>query len=247
MRSLPALAILLVASLCAQPGCATTGIEQRGAPERPFDVVIVPGCPSEDDGALSRCQLARAIWAAGLYERGWVTHFITSGSAVYSPYVEAEALAAAMTALGVPPERIYLEANALHTDENMYYSMRIARALGFRAVAVAAETAIIDCRMLLDYGQPCRGFSMDLQWVKRKHRSVPGVLEQVRAPRVAVYRPLAVEERRRVALTGRHRPPSFLLYLSFAFQRSNGEHWVPAYAPPIARVTWADRLRLATR
>src|SRR6185369_1401839 len=94
----------------------------------PYDVVIIPGCPSEADGALSLCQLSRALWGALLWERGDTRAFITSGAAVHSPYVEAEALAAALAALGVPAEHIYLEPNALHTDENMYNSLQIARA-----------------------------------------------------------------------------------------------------------------------
>jgi hypothetical protein len=55
--------ILLFCFFC---GCGTSGLEMRGAPEHPFDVVIIPGCPSEDDGSLSRCQMSRALWAARL-------------------------------------------------------------------------------------------------------------------------------------------------------------------------------------
>jgi hypothetical protein len=93
-------------------GCGTARLELRTAPDKPFDVVIVPGCPSEDDGSLSRCQMARALWAARLWDLGWARHFITSGAAVHSPYVEAEAIAAAMAAAGVPANKIYLESNA---------------------------------------------------------------------------------------------------------------------------------------
>jgi hypothetical protein len=112
----------------AVAGCGVARLEQRDPPARPFDAVIVPGCPSEDDGSLSRCQMARALWAARLWDLGWARNFITSGAAVHSPYVEADALAAALAALGVPADHIYVEPNALHTDEIVYYSLRIARA-----------------------------------------------------------------------------------------------------------------------
>src|SRR6478736_10236582 len=118
---------LVALAVLANLGCNTDRLEMRGTPPAPFDAVVVPGCPSELDGSLSRCQMARAVWAARLWERGWARNFITSGSAVYTPFVEAEALAAALVALGVPPDRIWLEPNALHTDENMVYSLQIAR------------------------------------------------------------------------------------------------------------------------
>src|SRR3954467_14171611 len=111
-------ALLLALTLGALTGGALAGgcAAQWGAVldrRAPFDVVIVPGCPSLDDGAMSPCQMSRAVWASILWKRGVASSFITSGSAVHSPYVEAEALAAGMVALGVPPERIWLEPNAL--------------------------------------------------------------------------------------------------------------------------------------
>jgi hypothetical protein len=222
---------LLVVLFFSCVGCGTARLEQRSAPERPFEVVIVPGCPSEDDGSLTRCQMARALWAARLWDLGWAKHFITTGSAVYSPYVEAEAIAAAMAAVGVPKNVIYLERNALHTDENMFYSLQIARALGFSRVAVASDAAAWDCRMLLDWGQDCRSFTIDREWVRKRHLQLQGVLESVRAPRVSEFIPLVERERTIAHDTGRHRPPSFLLYLELALMRLNGERWRPPGTP----------------
>jgi hypothetical protein len=223
-------------------GCGTTRLEQRDSPAKPFDVVIVPGCPSEDDGSLSRCQMSRALWAARLWDLGWARHFITSGSAVYSPYVEAEALAAALAALGVPADKIYLEWNALHTDENMFYSLQIAHAQGFRSIAVASDGAAWGCRMLLDWGQDCRAFTIDRDWVRKRHQQIMGVLEKVRAPRSNQFVTLREREREIAARTGRHRPPSYMLYLGLGMMRLNGERWVPPGVPdrpPL--VTWAQR------
>jgi hypothetical protein len=224
-------------------GCGTSRLELRDAPRTPFDVVIVPGCPSEEGGRLSRCQMSRALWAARLWDRKWANHFITSGSAVHSPYVEAEALAAALAALGVPADRIFLESNALHTDENMFYSLQIARAQGFRTVAVASDGAAWGCRMLLDWGQECRSFTTDRSWVKARHREVAGVLEKVVTAPAPDFVPLREREREIARRTGRHRPPSYMLYLSLGLMRLNGERWIPSGmpgAPP--RVTWADHL-----
>ena len=44
--------------------------EGLGEGTRYDDAVIVPGCPSEDDGSLSACQMSRAAWAAILWQRG---------------------------------------------------------------------------------------------------------------------------------------------------------------------------------
>ncbi len=233
------LSLLLV---CSSAGCAAFRAELKGPPAAPFDVVIIPGCPSDDNGALTRCQMSRALWAARLWDLGWAKHFITSGSAVYSPYIEAEALAAALTALGVPADRIYLETNALHTDENLYYSLRIARALGFATVAVASDGAVMDCHMLSDWGQRCRSFTTDRDWVRQRHAQLPGVLEKVRASRVGDWIPKEEREREIARRTGRHRPPSYLLYLGLGVMRLNGETWIPPGTPPLARpVSWAER------
>jgi uncharacterized SAM-binding protein YcdF (DUF218 family) len=104
-----------------------------------FDLVLIPGCPSRPDGSLSTCQWRRALWAAELYERGEAEHFVTSGAAVYTPYVEAEALAEAMVELGVPRRAITLESRALHSDENLLYTAEIVRERQAVAVAVASD------------------------------------------------------------------------------------------------------------
>ncbi len=234
-------AALLALVLC---GCGTEHIILRGAPERPFDVIVVPGCPSNDDGTLTRCQLGRALWAAIIWERGWTRYVIVSGAAVHTPYVEAEALAAALAALGVPGSRILLEPNALHTDENMYDSLQIAHVLGLRRMAVASnrDHAMWGCRMMMDWRQSCSALPLDESALPERHRRAGTALDGLRTPRVADFVPLIERERRITAITGRHRPPSFLLYPHFGYLRSNGEMWIP-YAPVRPRVeTWADHL-----
>jgi hypothetical protein len=212
-------------------GCAAH-YEVRATASTRYDAIIVPGCPSEDDGSLSACQMSRAAWAAVLWQRGLAGAFITSGAAVHSPYVEADAIAAGMTALGVPAERIWLERNALHTDENMYFSLRIARALGFRSIAVASQKghAAWSCRMLEDWGlSGCGAFSVDVAALGALHPLER--LRRVRTARVPDWRPLDERERAIAVHTGRHRPPSFLLYPLLGWLRLNGQRWIP-YGPP---------------
>jgi hypothetical protein len=236
-------ALLAVALVSA--GCAGR-YELRGTPERPLDAVIVPGCPSEDDGSLSPCQEGRAVWAAIVWERGLAQRFIVSGSSVHSPYVEAEALAAGMAALGVPADRIYIEPDALHTDENMAWSLRIAKSLGLRAIGVASDRghATWGCKMLVEWGQPCVALSMDLAAVRARLRAAPGVLEAVRTPRTGGWVPLAEREHREFLRTGRRRPPSFLLYPFAYWLRAQGIDWrpTPTRRAPLV-LTWAERSR----
>ncbi len=239
-------ALLLTLALAA--GCAAH-YEVRPTAATRFDAVIIPGCPSEEDGALSPCQMSRAAWAAVLWRRGWARAFIASGGAVHSRYVEADALAAGMVALGVPADRIWLEPNALHTDENMYYSLRIARALGFHTLAVASQKghAAWSCRMLEDWGQTgCGAFSVDLAAVEALHPRER--LRAVRTDATGDWLPLVERERAIARQSGRHRPPSYLLYPWLGWLRLNGERWFPYVPPgPLSLTTWAAHLRSARR
>jgi len=59
--------------------------------------------------------------------------------------------------------------------------------------------------------------------------------------------PLVERERAIATLTGRHRPPSFLLYPHLGWLRLNGERWQPFDVGPPRLVTWADHQRSAAR
>lgn len=235
-------------TLVALAGCGGARLELRGAPAQPFEVVVIPGCPTEDDGAPSRCQLARALHGAELWEHGWARGFITSGAAVHTPWVEAEMIAALMVAAGVPADRIWIEASALHTDENMYYSLAIARKLRFARLAVASNRAHArgGCMMMVDWGQPCSALALDEGAARARHTKLPQ-LDAVRTPRVADWLPLVERERAIVRETGVHRPPSFLLYPFLGFLRLQGQRWTPRPPAHFSVETWAARQAALTR
>jgi hypothetical protein len=240
-RSTISVRALVLATALLTGGCAARFDLKPSEPAR-FDAVIVPGCPSEDDGALSRCQLSRAVWATLLWRRGVTGAFIVSGAAVHTRYVEAEALAQAMAALGVPGERIWIEPNALHTDENMFYSLQIARALGLPRLAVASQHghAAFGCQMLADWGQSCRALGVDLPAVIAAAAGDLPRLSSLRTRAQEPWLPLPARERARAQWTGRRRPPSFLLYPYIGFLKLNGERWVPIAParPPLQ--TWSS-------
>lgn len=231
---------------------STERLEIRTPPAEPLDAIVVPGCPSRADGSLSGCQARRAMWAAVLWERGFARRFITSGGAVYTPFVEAEALAAAMTALGVPAEHIYLDPHALHTDENVYNALRIAQAQGWSRLAVASDPgqAVGGCLMMGSWGGQCGSLTMDTALVHARVGAAGAKLAAVRAPRVpdAGFVPIKERERARAKQARRlGRPPSLLLYPWMRIRSWLGSPWLPFSPARIEAVTWAERLaQLAT-
>jgi len=103
-----------------------------------FDAVIVPGVPFHD-GEWSRIMKARVYWSQYLYEQGIVKNIIYTGSAVYSPYYEAEIMALYAKAIGIPEDIIYTETHAEHSTENAYYGYQLAKKLGFQSIALSSD------------------------------------------------------------------------------------------------------------
>jgi uncharacterized SAM-binding protein YcdF (DUF218 family) len=103
-----------------------------------YDVIVVPGVPLEN-GRWSRTMKARVYWSKYLYDRGIARNIMYSGSSVYSPYYEAEVMALYAQALGIPKENILTETKAEHSTENIYYSYKKAKLLGFNTIALASD------------------------------------------------------------------------------------------------------------
>ena len=62
-----------------------------------------------------------------------------SGSAVYTPYKEGEVMALYAIALGIPKEHVLSETKAEHSTENIYYSYKKAKKLGYKKIALASD------------------------------------------------------------------------------------------------------------
>ena len=103
-----------------------------------FDAIIVPGVPFNENN-WSDVMRIRVFWSKFLYDKGIAKNIIYSGSAVYSPYYEAEIMALYGAKLGIPKEHIFAENQAEHSTENVYYSYKLARLLGFKTVALATD------------------------------------------------------------------------------------------------------------
>ena len=104
----------------------------------PFDAIIVPGVPFEGESWATVMKL-RVYYSLHLYKRGIAKNIIYSGSAVYTPYYEGRIMALYGAALGIPKEHIFEEIRAEHSTENLYYSYKLARKLGFKKIALATD------------------------------------------------------------------------------------------------------------
>ena len=103
-----------------------------------YDAVIVPGVPFKEPH-WDNPMLMRVIWAVHLYKRGITKNIIMSGSAVYTPYVEAKIMKQYAVALGVPAQNIFIEERAEHSTENIWYGYKLAKSKGFTMVALASD------------------------------------------------------------------------------------------------------------
>ncbi len=106
--------------------------------ENPYDVVIVPGIPYNPNSTSSIMRM-RILWAKHLYDNGLTRNIIFSGSAVYSPFIEGIAMKVTADSLGIPSAHTFSETHAEHSTENVYYSWKMAKAMGFKKIAVATD------------------------------------------------------------------------------------------------------------
>lgn len=82
---------------------------------------------------------ARIYWSKYLFDKGIAKNIMYSGSSVYTPYYEAKVMAMLAEAIGIPKQNIFVETKAEHSTENIYYSYKKSRALGFERIALASD------------------------------------------------------------------------------------------------------------
>ena len=105
----------------------------------PYDVIIVTGIPYNDSTSSGLIFAARVLWAKYLYDHGIAKNIIFSGSDVSTPYYEGKAMKIVADSLGVPPAHTFAEIRAEHSTENVWYGLKMAKKMGFKRVALAAD------------------------------------------------------------------------------------------------------------
>lgn len=140
MKNLSHFVLLAALSLSLSScGLFTDITYQRAKKHAPYDAIIVPGFPHDPGKEINNIYKIRIFWAYHLYKNGIANNIIFSGSAVHTPYYESRIMAQYARQLGIPEQHIFTEDSAEHSTENLFYSYRLARQLGFEKIAVATD------------------------------------------------------------------------------------------------------------
>jgi DUF218 domain-containing protein len=131
------LALLFLLSSCFFSTKSTVRLFKESK-SKTYDIVIVPGVPLEN-GKWGKMMKGRVCWSKYLYDKGIVKNIMYSGSSVYTPYYEGKVMALYAEAIGIPKDHIFYETRAEHSTENIYYSYKKAKQLGFTSIALASD------------------------------------------------------------------------------------------------------------
>lgn len=148
------------------------------AQNEPYDAVIIPGFP-HDGKEWNKVIKFRLLWAVHLYENKLAKNFIFSGGAVHSEYNEAIVMALYAIKMGIPKEHVFIETQAKHSSENVFYSLKIAEELGFKNIAVATDP--IQGFLLSNYTERIRDKKINYLYMRphkirpRKHCPEPKI------------------------------------------------------------------------
>lgn len=106
-----------------------------------FDAIIVLGSPADSDGNPTPRQLARVTEGVREYGRGVAPRLILTGGAAHSGFVEADVMARAAEAQGIPRSAILVEPKALDTIQNACYAERLMTSHGWRSAEVVSSAS----------------------------------------------------------------------------------------------------------
>lgn len=104
-----------------------------------FDTIIVLGNPADRDGNPTPIELARVTEAVHEYERGVAPRLIFTGGAAANRFVEAQVMAHAAEAQGIPASAVVIEPQAHDTIQNACYSVRIMKQHGWHSAEVISN------------------------------------------------------------------------------------------------------------
>ena len=136
--STPAFISCALFMLCSYDKTKKESNDLNDQQANPYDVIIVPGVPYLEP-SLKTVLKARILWAKYLFDRGITKNIIFSGASVYTPYIESKVMKIYADSLGIPSNNTFAEEEAEHSTENVFYSVLLARELGFKRIAVATD------------------------------------------------------------------------------------------------------------
>ncbi len=104
-----------------------------------FDAIIVLGTSADRDGNPTPLELSRVTEAVHEYERGVAPKLIFTGGAVANRYVEAQVMAHAAEAQGIPESAVLIEPQARDTIQDACLSVRIMNQHGWHSAEVVSN------------------------------------------------------------------------------------------------------------
>jgi uncharacterized SAM-binding protein YcdF (DUF218 family) len=104
-----------------------------------FDAILVLGYPADSDGNPTPEEMARVSEAVREYERGVAPRLLFTGGPAHNRFVEADVMAAAAAAQGIPPSAIFVETKADDTIQNACFSERIMRSHGWHSAEIISS------------------------------------------------------------------------------------------------------------
>jgi len=104
-----------------------------------FDAILILGSPADSDGNPTPEEMARVSEAVREYERGVAPRLLFTGGPAHNKFVEADVMAAAAAAQGIPPSAIFVETKAGDTIQNACYSERIMQAHGWHSAEIVSS------------------------------------------------------------------------------------------------------------
>ena len=103
-------------------------------PEGKVDVLIVLGCPSYDNGEMSRTQKMRVEKAAQVLKKYQIPVCIITGGAAHNQYSEAKVMSDYL--LTLIDTNVLLEDKSTTTYENMLYTKKLCEERNYHKVGV---------------------------------------------------------------------------------------------------------------
>jgi len=104
-----------------------------------FDVILVLGTPSKQDGTPSPEQRERVLEGVREWKKGVAPRLVMSGGAAHNGWVEGESMKTFAVQQGVPADDVIVEGQAKDTIQNVFYTVEMMRAHDWHSAEVVSN------------------------------------------------------------------------------------------------------------
>jgi uncharacterized SAM-binding protein YcdF (DUF218 family) len=104
-----------------------------------FDVILVLGTPALEDGTPSPVQRSRVLEGVRQWKMGAAPRLVMSGGPAHNRWVEADTMAKLAESQGIPAAAVFEERQAQDTIQNVYYTVKIMQAHGWKSAEVVSS------------------------------------------------------------------------------------------------------------